>query len=91
MNEIDGNVAAMRATCKHWKAGVASVASALTPLVSYLLNYGLLSMQSNNYERMLLTFYYYAFNYCPRVFLAVIQHFLTFQASTQQPGTMGML
>ena len=34
--EIDGNVAAMRATCKHWKAGVASVATALTPLVSYL-------------------------------------------------------
>jgi hypothetical protein len=35
--EIDGNVAAMRATCKHWKAGVASVATALTPLVSSFL------------------------------------------------------
>jgi hypothetical protein len=37
--EIDGNVAAMRATCKHWNAGVASVSTALTPLVSWSINY----------------------------------------------------
>ena len=31
--KIDGNVASMRATCKDWKAGVASVGTAISPLV----------------------------------------------------------